>query len=105
MYLRKNDIVRVISGNDQGKEGRIIKVWPKENKVLVQGVNLRWKHLRRSAEYPHGARLQKESPLSSSNVMLVCSNCNKPTRINYTVTSSGLKQRICKKCKQPIAES
>lgn len=105
MLVRKNDTVKVISGDDHGKEGKIIKVITKNNKIIVQGINLAWKHLKRSADYPHGARIQKEAPISVSNVMLVCPNCNKPTRIGFQKLSTGGKSRACKKCKQPVTNA
>lgn len=102
MFVKKNDTVKVISGDDHGKEGKIIKVLYKDNKIIVQGINLAWKHLKRSADYPHGARIQKEAPINVSNIMLVCPNCNKPTRIGFQKSPTGQKTRTCKKCKQPV---
>lgn len=103
MRLKKNDLVQVISGDDKGKEGKVIKAFPEERRVLVQGIKMVWKHMKRSSQYPHGARIQKEAPVKTSAVMLVCTNCHKRTRVNYQVLA-GDKRRICKKCKQPISE-
>lgn len=103
MHIRKNDLVQVISGADKGKEGKVLKAFPEESRVLVQGIKLIWKHIKRSAQYPHGARIQKEALIRASAVMLVCSNCHKRTRVNYQVVAEE-KKRICKKCKQPIGE-
>lgn len=103
MLIRKGDTVMVRSGEDAGKRGKVIKVFRDKNKVLVQGVHYVWKHMRRSPDYPHGARIEKELPVPVSRVMLVCTNCDKPTRIAMTVTGDGIKTRMCKKCKQPIS--
>ncbi|MCK5578538.1 MAG: 50S ribosomal protein L24 [Planctomycetes bacterium] len=105
MNIRKNDVVKVISGSSRGKEGKVIRTITSKSKILVQGVNIIWKHMKRSQQHPHGARIQKESPINVSNVLLVCTSCNKPTRVNYKTTSGGDKNRICKKCKQVITES
>ena len=102
MNIKKGDVVKVISGDDRNHDGKVIKVFIENNKILVQGVNLVWKHMKRSANYPHGARIQKESPIAVSNVKLVCPNCNKPTRVSYVKLPDGVKNRTCKKCKQAI---
>ena len=104
LAVKKNDVVKVISGSDKGKDGKVIKTMPQDGKVIVQGINLIWKHIKRSSDYPHGARIQKESPIHVSKVMLVCPNCNKPCRVGYqTPANSTEKSRICRKCKQTIA--
>lgn len=105
MHLVKNDVVKVTKGNDRGKEGKVIKVFPSTGRILIQGVNSAWKHLRRSAEYPHGARIQKEAPINAANVMLLCPTCNKPTRVGYKTLETGIKNRICKKCNQAITSA
>ena len=70
-HVKKNDTVAVIAGEDKGKEGRVLKVIPKDEKVIVEGVNYVWKHLRRTQQRPEGGRLQKEAPIHWSNVRLV----------------------------------
>ena len=104
MFVKKNDLVQVISGESRGKTGKIMLVFTESESVLVQGLNLRWKHMRRSQEQPHGARIQKEMPIHVSKIKLVCPHCNKPARVGYKITDSGVKNRICKKCAQPIGE-
>jgi len=101
--MRKNDLVKIIAGEDKGKEGKVIKVLRQEHRLLVQGINLVWKHMKRSTQYPHGARIQKEASIDAAKAMLVCINCRKPTRVNYQIIA-GDKKRVCKKCKQPISE-
>ncbi|MEW6026387.1 MAG: 50S ribosomal protein L24 [Planctomycetota bacterium] len=105
MFVKKNDVVKVTSGESKGKTGKVIRVFPKSERVVIQGVNLRWKHMKRSQQYPHGARIQKESPIHVSKIKIVCPQCNKPTRVGYKITDSGVKNRTCRKCAQPIGET
>jgi large subunit ribosomal protein L24 len=67
--IRKGDLVEVISGNDRGKRGRVLRVIPDKDRIVVQGVNLRWKHLRKSQQNPQGGRVRREVPIHLSNVM------------------------------------
>ena len=69
--IRKDDLVEVIAGNDRGKRGRVLKLISKKDRVLVQGINLRWKHMRKSQQSPQGGRVKKEIPIHISNVMPV----------------------------------
>ena len=102
MKVHKNDTVVVLTGDDRGKRGRIVRVHPEKETVVVQGVNLVWKHLRRSQDHPRGARIQKETPLPACRVMVVCPSCDKPTRVGHLVGKDGRSLRACKKCKQPL---
>lgn len=102
MKIRAGDIVKVISGDDRNKIGKVLKSFPKEGKIIVENVNVKFKHQRRSPEYRRGAILQSPHPISVSNVMIVCPSCDKPTRVGYIITSSDEKLRLCKKCKQII---
>lgn len=79
--LRKGDMVAVISGDDRGKRGRVLRVHPEENRVIVEGVNLVFRHLRRSQKNPQGGRIRREAPVNASNVMPIDPETNKPTRI------------------------
>lgn len=101
MKLKLNDQVQVISGKEKGKKGRIIKLDRKKNKVAVEKLNIRTKHVRKSKEKA-GEIIHFEGQMSVSNVMIVCPNCSKPTRIAYKILATGKKQRICKKCKESI---
>jgi large subunit ribosomal protein L24 len=103
MLIRKDDQVEVITGDDKGtaKERKIAKVLraiPARNKIVVEGVNRVYKHLRPSHKNPQGGRLSKEMPIDVSNVMLYCSKCNRGVRIGCRFTDDGQKQRYCKKC-------
>lgn len=100
MKLKKDDTVQVIMGKDRGKKGRVLQVFPKAERLLVEGVNYRKVHRRPTRDNPKGGIVQMEGPLSSSNVMLVCPRCGKPTRIGASFLADGTKQRICKKCRE-----
>jgi large subunit ribosomal protein L24 len=97
MRIRKNDNVRVISGNDKGKEGKVLKVFPTTGKIIVEKVNMTKRHTRASKDLPQGGIIEKEGPINVSNVMLVCPNTGKPTRIGKDVLSDGSRARVSKK--------
>ena len=102
MRVRKNDTVQVVTGNEKGKTGKILSVDRENERVVVEGVNFVWKHLRRSQSHPHGARIQKEASLNASNLRVICQSCNKPTRVGVKRLESGEKTRICRKCRQAV---
>ena len=79
--IRKDDLVEVVAGNDRGKRGKVLKLVPKKDRVLIQGINLRWKHMRKSQQSPQGGRVRKEVPIHISNVMLVDEAVDKRTRV------------------------
>lgn len=101
--IRRNDVVRVIAGAEKGKAGKVLSVNRKTGRAVVEGVNRRWKHLRRSQQHPHGARIQKEAPIHVSNLQLLCTSCNKPTRVVIKRLEDGERVRICRKCRQAVA--
>jgi large subunit ribosomal protein L24 len=101
MYLRRNDTVCVISGNEKGVRGKVLRVLRDKAAVVVQGVNLRHKHLRRSQKNPQGGRIQKEMPIAISRVLLWDPKVEKPTRIGYRF-EAGKKIRYSKKSGDPI---
>ena len=102
LSIKKNDTVLVVTGKEKGKKGRVISVEPKNDKILIERINIIKRHMKPSKKYSQGGIIEKEAPLHISNVMLVCSKCNKPTRIGNTVLSDGKKARICKKCKEVV---
>ncbi|MGV3485816.1 MAG: 50S ribosomal protein L24 [Planctomycetaceae bacterium] len=97
MLLRTEDQVIVIAGADKGKTGKVLKVDRKNNKVVVEGVARVWKHVRKSAKNPQGGRLNKEMPIAVSNVMVVCPETGKPTRVGVRYLADGSKERFAKK--------
>ncbi len=96
MKLREGDRVMVIAGKDAGKESRIARVFPKKDKVIVEGVNTAKKHQKPRGQTMQGGIIDKDMPIHVSNVMIVCDECG-PTRIGYRIDETG-KHRICRKC-------
>jgi large subunit ribosomal protein L24 len=99
--VRRNDTVLVLTGKDRGKQGVVRSVLPKKSRVVVEGINLMKKHQRptQSGGVPiPGSIVTRESPIHASNVMVVCKECSKPTRIGHRVRSDGAKVRVCKRC-------
>jgi large subunit ribosomal protein L24 len=86
----------VTSGNDRGKRGRVLRVLPEENRVIVEGVNLLYKHMRRSQKNPQGGRVRREGPIHMSNVMPIDPDTNKATRVSWKV-EGGKKVRVGRK--------
>lgn len=97
MYFRIDDEVEVIAGADKGHRGKILKIDRKNNKLIVEGAAKVWKHVRKSQKNPQGGRLNKEMPISASNVMLVDPSNGKPTRIGVRFLTDGSKERFAKK--------
>ena len=97
MKIRKDDMVVVIAGSDKGKQGKILSVDPKANKVVVEGVQVASKHYKARKQGEEGGIIKKETPVFASKVMLVCPKCGKATRVGHAVVD-GKKVRTCKKC-------
>jgi len=85
MKIRKNDNVVVIAGNDKGKTGKVLKVFPKISKVIIEGINLRKRHTKASQKHPQGGIIEKEAPIHVSNVMLLDPKTNEPTRLGSQI--------------------
>nr|WP_101510148.1 50S ribosomal protein L24 [Thermotoga sp. KOL6] len=102
MRIKKGDLVEVISGKDKGKRGRVLRVLPKENKVIVEGVNMVRKHQRPIPQLREGGIIEREAPIYASKVMVVCPACDKRTRVGHKFTDDGKKVRYCKKCGEII---
>jgi large subunit ribosomal protein L24 len=97
MRIRVDDVVVVLRGDDRGKRGKVLSVDSKSGKIVVEGVNLVWKHVRRSQKNPQGGRLRKEMPVDASNVALICPQTDKPTRVGVRYLEDGAKERYSKK--------
>src|SRR5208283_4820098 len=103
MWIRKSDTVVIIRGEDRGTRGKVLRmVRDKSGKgadrVVVEGVNRVYRHVRRSQRNPQGGRLSVEMPVPQSNVALLCQGCGKPTRVGARFLDDGAKERYCKKC-------
>lgn len=102
MLIRKGDMVRVVTGDDRGTTGRVLRVLPGLSKVVVEGVNRVYKHMKPSRRNPQGGRLSKEMAVDVSNVMLIDPTTNKPTRVGVRVLPDGSKERYAKKSKAAL---
>ena len=101
VHVKKGDTVFVLSGKDNGKKGKVLKTYPDDNRVLVEGVNMVKKH-KKAQQENQGGILNQEAPIHASNVMLICDRCKKMTRVGKKILDSGEKVRVCKKCKEVI---
>ena len=102
MKIKKDDNVMVITGKDKGKKGKVRFAYPKKERILVEGVNLIKMHSRARAQVRQAGIIEREAPINVSNVMLVCSRCNKPARIGYRRLEDGRKVRYCRACDEAI---
>jgi len=97
MKIKKGDMVKIITGKDKGKTGKVAKVIPSEEKIIVEGMNIKKKHIKPRKQGQKGHIAQISAPFYASNAMIVCSSCGKTTRIGYKLEGEN-KTRICKKC-------
>ncbi|SHJ95485.1 large subunit ribosomal protein L24 [Geosporobacter subterraneus DSM 17957] len=102
MHVKKGDTVVVISGKDKGKKGKVLQAMPKENRVIVEGVNMLTKHQKPSAKVQQGGIIHQEGPVHASNVMLWDAKAKAPTRVGYKVLENGTKVRVSKKSGETI---
>ena len=101
-HIRKNDMVKVIAGKEKGKSGKVLRIFYKKDRVLVEKINFIKRHSRPSGKTRQGGIIQKEAPIHISNVLLVCPKCNQPTRTGIQILADGKKNLVCKKCRELI---
>ncbi len=101
MKIKTNDNVKVLSGKDKNKTGKVIQVFPGDSKVVVEGLNKIKKHLRSGKQGEKGQIIELSSPMAMSKVMLICTKCGKPTRVSYKIDGDK-KKRVCAKCNEFI---
>ncbi len=101
LHVKKGDKVLISTGKDKGKKGKILRVFPRKERVLIEGLNLIKKNTRPTQKNPQGGIIERESSIHVSNVQLVCSSCGAVTRVGKHETNKG-RIRVCKKCKQDI---
>ena len=101
MKIKKGDLVKMITGKDRGKTGKVLRVFPQEKKITVENLNIVKKHNRPRKEGEKGQRVEIPRAITVSNALLVCPKCGKATRIGYRV-SGDMKHRFCKKCESEI---
>jgi large subunit ribosomal protein L24 len=97
-HIKKNDLVMVTQGREKGKSGRVLRVFPEKEKVLIEKINFVKRHSRPHGQQRQGGIIEKEAPLAISNVMLLCEKCNKPVRIGHRLIEGDKKARFCRKC-------
>lgn len=102
--IKKNDKVIVLIGKERGKIGTVLKVDPEKKRVIVEKINMVKRHAKPSAQTAQGGIIEKEAPLTISNVMIVCNKCTEPTRIGQRLLEDGSKIRFCKKCGESMDE-
>ena len=100
--VKRNDLVLITNGRDRGKTGEVRHVLPEEERVVVQGVNIRKRHMRPRTMGQQAGIIESEGPIHWSNVRVICRACNKPTRVGMRVRDDGAKVRVCKNCSQDI---
>ena len=101
-HIRKDDKVKVTAGKDSGKIGKVLKVDRKKDRILVENINIVKHHTRPNAQNRQGGIVEREAPVHSSNVMLLCNKCIKPVRVKMLRLDDGKKVRVCRKCNEQI---
>lgn len=102
LKIRKGDTVQLLTGKDRGKRGQVIQVQPEKDRLVVEGLNVRKKHVRPRRQGEKGQTAEFSGAVNSSNVALVCGSCKKTTRVGVRVLQDGKKERFCKKCNAAI---
>jgi large subunit ribosomal protein L24 len=105
MKIIKNDTVKVIGGNNKGKVGKVLKVFPKAERVIVEKVAMVKRHRKRRSQADPGGVIEKEASIHVSNVLLVCPKCSKPTRVGFGRLADGKKVRVCKSCSEMLVSN
>jgi len=102
LHVKKGDIIKVISGKERGKSGKILKAFPAKGRVIVEHLNMIKKHTKRRTQGQGGGIIEREGTIHASNVMLVCPSCKQATRIGKKFLEDGSKVRMCKKCGEVV---
>jgi len=102
LKIKKGDIVEVIAGNDRGKRGKVLKVYPRVQKVIVESIKFMKRHTRATQTNPQGGIQTREAPIHISNLMLICPSCGYPARIGHHFLEDGTKVRVCRKCNEIV---
>jgi large subunit ribosomal protein L24 len=102
MKIRKDDNVLVITGKNKGKKGKVRFAYPGEKKIMVEGINMIKKHTKAKAQVRQAGIIEREAPISVASVMLLCSKCNKPSRVGYRILQDGRKARVCRACGEVV---
>lgn len=103
IHVRKGDTVEVVGGKYRGKRGKVLKVIPEVGRVIVEGVNVVKRHAKATQKMPQGGIVEKEAPVPSSKVMLVCTRCGEAARIGHDFMQDGTKVRVCRNCGEQMS--
>jgi large subunit ribosomal protein L24 len=104
MHIKTNDTVEVIAGDDKGVKGKVLSIDREAGRLVVEGVNRVFKHVRRSQKNPQGGRLSKEMPVQISNVLIFCNKCGQGVRTGARPAKDGGKERFCRKCETSLGQ-
>jgi large subunit ribosomal protein L24 len=102
VHVRRGDTVGVIAGKERGKRGKVLRVLPERGRVLVEKINMIKKHQRPTQKLRQGGIIEREGPLALSNVLVVCSRCDRPVRMGIQILADGRKVRVCRRCREAI---
>ena len=102
LHVKKDDLVVVVAGKEKGKSGKVLRVLPEKNRVLVESLNVVKRHTRPSQVNKEGGIIEREAPIAISNVQLLCPGCSQPVRTGIKVLADGSKVRFCKKCNEIV---
>jgi large subunit ribosomal protein L24 len=100
--IRKNDSVMVIAGRERGKTGKVLRVLPEKDRVIVERVNLVKRHSKPKGPQQPGGIVEKEAAIHASNIMIMCDKCNAPVRVGQKLLADGNKIRICRRCSEAL---
>lgn len=102
VHIRKNDSVMVVSGKERGKTGKVLRVNPKEDAVIIERINVVKRHTKPRGPQQSGGIVEKEASIPASNIMIMCDKCNAPVRIGRRVLADGEKVRVCRRCGEAL---
>ncbi|MGE3541739.1 MAG: 50S ribosomal protein L24 [Candidatus Tectimicrobiota bacterium] len=101
-HIKKDDFVKVIAGKDRGKQGKVLRVFPQEGRLTVERINMIKRHTRPARQTQQGGIIEREGKLHISNVMLICSKCERGVRIGHSLLEDGKKVRVCRRCGESL---
>jgi large subunit ribosomal protein L24 len=102
VQIRKNDSVMVIAGKERGKTGKVLRVLPEKNALIIERISIVKRHTKPRGPQQTGGIVEKEAPINVSNVMMMCDKCNAPVRIGHKDLADGKKIRICRRCNEAL---
>lgn len=101
-HIKKDDVVRIITGKDRGKQGRVLRVFPEEGRLTVERLNMIKRHTRPTQQIQQGGIIEREGKLHISNVMIVCTRCARGVRVGHRHLEDGKKVRVCRRCDEVL---